>query len=474
MSQSQHSRTWLDLGLAACGFAAWLAMAGCDGSATQTTTGKGLEGVLVDAHGNPVGGATVKAWPAAYGPIRPGMSQDSSQAVSTRTDEQGRYAISDLEVGVYNLFGTSASNQATVLIPRVKYLEQAADLGIDTLKEPGTIIGRVAADGGVPPLAFCYLDGSDYAAISDATGRFVLAGLAEGAYRLTYYAEGYDRAIDSVVTVLSGDTLNLAAKILQPNIALQPPAPRNVSVSYEPVYGVVRLAWHPVAVADLKEYVIEFEDSSASKPAFLPGSYNSVSTTDTTYTGGMMEYFGIYTEHSPAFTRRFWVRAKDREGNLSPRTGEPASILITEPTIFRTEFSMRAVLDTAAQNVCLETLPFALDVASSPDSLVRIQWQAKGYYHNSETLPGHDWNNPNGSVKVSIGAPNRDTLYFSLQTMDGLGAVGSQIGWDSVFVSAQLINQGGIIHSTTVPVRVDSSGCLHPSPAIIKSNGKAD
>jgi len=452
----------MDLGLAACGFAAWLALAGCEGSATQTTTGKGIEGVLVDPHGNPVSGATVKAWPAAYGPIRGGAAQGSAPAVSARTDERGHYALTDLEAGVYNLFGADASNHATVLIPRVKYLEQAADLGIDTLQAPGVILGQVRVDGAVPPLAFCYLEGSDYAAISDSTGRFVLPNLAAGRYRLNYVAQGYAAAIDSV-TVRSGDTTVLGAKTLAPDLALQPLAPQGITATYDSVYGVVHLAWHPVHVGDFKEYQIEMEDTLANTPLMV----HSWTGVDTAYEDWTAVHAALFYGNDAPLTRKYWVRARDSEGNLSPKPAQPVSILLTVPTIFKTEFTLRMLTDTAAQNGCLDTLAIALDVVSSPDSLVRIQWQAKGYYHNSASIIGQDPVGPNGILGVSIGAPRRDTLYFTRQTLDGLGATGSQIGWDSVYVSASLRSPDGGLRGISLPmIRLDSLGCFHPSPAM--------
>jgi len=460
----------MDLGLAACGFAVWLAMAGCDGSATQTTTstGKGIQGVLVDARGNPVGGATVKAWPAGYGPVHAGM-QDSAQAATTRTDEKGHYAMNDLEVGVYNLFGANPSNHATVLIPRVKYLEQAADLGTDTLKAPGVIIGKVQVDGGdVPPMTFCYLEGSNYAAISDATGRFVLPDLAEGTYRLNYYASQYEGAVDSVVTVRSGDTTRLADKILLPDVALLPPAPHGISSAYDTVHGVVHLKWNAVHVGDLSEYVIEFEDS----PDLSPYPMHSYSVHDTALADDAMGYYGVYALGTEPFTRSYWVRAKDTEGNLSPRSAQPTIVHMADPTIFQTVFTMHPVLDSAAPNRCLDTAAFALDVVSSPDSSLRVKWQVGANYRNEQSGES-DWNTSLDSIRISTGAPRLDTLYVTRQTLDDLGASGSQVAFDSYMVSAAVLSGGALVHQVIASVMVDSAGCFHPQATTTeRSRGK--
>jgi len=459
----------MDLRLAACGFAVWLAMSGCDGSATQTTTGKGIEGILVDTHGNPVNGATVRAWPSGYGPIR--GAQDSGSAVSVRTDEKGQYAISDLEVGLYNLIGANPSDRATVLIPRVRYLEQATDLGTDTLTAPGAIQGQFRVDGGDAPLAFCYLEGSGYAVISDSAGRFLLPNLAAGRYRLNYFAPGYAGAVDSVVMVNPGDTTFLAAKSLEPDLALLPLPPQGVSATYDSVYGLVHLSWHPVHVEGFKEYAIEAEDSVSENK---PGLTLNWTVKDTSFEDQAMRYIGIYGANSAPFTRKYWVRTRDAEGNLSAKHGQPVKIRFADPTIINTEFTMHAVLDTSARAGCLDTVAFALDVISSPDSRVRIQWRALGLYHNSQTLPGGpDANIIRDSIRVTMGAPSRDTLILTPRTLEDLGASGSGVGWDSVFVSAMLLNQGTLIHAITVPVHLDSLGCFHASPATEKSNYKA-
>ncbi|MBW8888415.1 MAG: carboxypeptidase regulatory-like domain-containing protein [Fibrobacteres bacterium] len=473
MLQSSYARTWMDLGLAGCGFAAWLAIGGCDGSATQTTSGsttsKAIEGVLVDSRGNPVNGATVKAWPAAYGPILAGSIQDSALAVTAHTDERGHYSISGLEVGVYNLFGANPSDRATVLIPRVKYLEQAADLGTDTLKAPGAIIGKVRVDGGNPPLTFCYLEGSSYAAISDSAGRFVLPDLAEGQYRLNYFANGYARAVDSLVTVRSGDTATLAAKTLLPDLALQPPAPQGISAVYDSVHGVVHLKWNAVHVDDLQEYWIEYEDNPDPNPSYP----HSLGVTDTGFAdevGGMNELEG---KSFVPYTRTYWVRAKDTEGNLSPRPAQPITINVIDATIFKTEFSMHAIMDSSGRNSCNDTLAFALDVVSSPDSLVGVEWRIGGSYHDTDyTGDVYASSTQHYHLRVSVGAPHRDTLYFTPTLMDSLKTWSSQSAFDSISVIAMVLNEGMLVHMVTAPVGLDSLGCYHPGPTTERSLGK--
>jgi hypothetical protein len=271
--------------------------------------------------------------------------------------------------------------------------------------------------------------------------------------------------------VRSGDTTALAAKTLSFDLALQPPAPGRVSVNYDSVYGVVHLSWSPVHVGDLKEYWIEFEDDPEITPNF---GYNAWDVSDTAYDQGVMDDFGIYNTQKKPFTRTYWIRSQDVEGNLSPK-GQGVSVRITAPTILKTEFSMHAIPDSVAPSQCLDTLAFALDVVSSPDSLVRVQWRGQAYYHDSESVDGRGSNTSNNtyndSIRVSIGAPHRDTLYLTRQTLEGLGATGSRIAFDSVLVFAILGNQGDLVHSVTVPVRVDPQGCFHPSPGREESNG---
>jgi hypothetical protein len=80
--------------------------------------------------------------------------------------------------------------------------------------------------------------------------------------------------------------------------------------------------------------------------------------------------------------------------------------------------------------------------------------------------------NIHDSLGVSIGAPRRDTLYFTHRTLEGLSRQGSQVVFDSFRVSALIANRGGLVHMVTVPVQLDSLGCFHPLPAVEKSDGK--
>jgi hypothetical protein len=180
----------------------------------------------------------------------------------------------------------------------------------------------------------------------------------------------------------------------------------------------------------------------------------------------VLAYFGKYGLHSGAgaFTRTYWLRARDMEGNLSPRPADSISVRLTAPTIFGTRFSMRAVADTAVGNPCRDTVALALDAVSSPDGQVRIKWSAKGYFRIPQGME-ETWENQIDSLGVSVGAPHRDTLHLTWRILDSLNYTGSPVAFDSVLITADLSNQGDLIRSVTVPVRVDSLGCFHPSPA---------
>ena len=145
MSPQFSARIRATAGLVLAGLIASVVFHGCEGSGTQTTTGKGVEGSLVDHHGRPINGATIKILPIHYGANRIGDAEDSSGVIAVTTDQNGRYFISDLEVGVYNLIGTDAERKSAVLIPKVKYIEQALDLGIGeavaaVIAPPGRIV----------------------------------------------------------------------------------------------------------------------------------------------------------------------------------------------------------------------------------------------------------------------------------------------------------------------------------------------
>lgn len=423
---------------------------GCDGSATQTTTGKGISGTLVDIHGKPVAEAKVKAWPASNGPNGLGQNADSVHAATAMTDPQGRYSLANLEVGVYNIYGEK--NDGTVLIPRVKYLEADQSLGTDTLKPSGSISGKVLSDGnGLGPV-FCYLQGSSLVAITDSNGVFLLENVPEGEYRLNYFGESRKKAIDSPVVVLSGKTTQLADKKLSIDLALQPPAPKIISATYDSISGTMNIRWNAVHVEDFQEYWIEAFDETDT----LQVNINYYSVIDTVFSDeiGLRSFLGYQFNGIP-YIRNYRIRARDKEGNLSRTPEQVISILVTRPTILNTQYSVKLLNGNLNTPICGDTLAFTLDIRYSPAASPIFLWQMVSWMSSEDTVGRVVLD----SLATTRGSSKVDTL---LWTKERVTSVPQTTGLDSLsleisFVSSEVSEI--IVSARTFPILVDSLGC---------------
>ncbi len=453
----------LALGL---GSAVLALLGGCEGSATQTTTGQGLYGTLVDAHGTPVPGAHVKAWPANQAPNSVSKRLDSVNAVAVETDRDGKYSLRNLDVGVYNIYGETDPGQAAILIPKVKYLEVAQDLGTDTLKAPGAISGKAVdaeTDKGIG-LVFCYLQGSTYVAVTDSAGNYSLSGVPEGSYRMNYFSEGFETAIDSPVVVASGATTALPVRNLIRDLSLQPPAPQNITAAYDSVYGIVTLKWDPVVVADLQGYWIQYSDEPNSD---IPNGNQGLAKV-TNFVDDFSYAFATLPNTAPIFVRTYQVRAKDQEGNLSPLPKQNIQVRITRPTLLNSKFTLNydGQLNTPA---CGDTLKFVLDVTESPIDSPVVNWVMN--YSYLEPGPDSLLFSNSKVIRTSIGFPLKDTLTWSWKDFAPDNSTSPRPS--SVQIRANLTFGNGLrARAVWIPIQVDANGCYNVHDSQIYGPGK--
>ncbi len=335
-----HQAKWAVLG--AMVTASLLTQWGCEGSATQTTNG-GLHsgemgGVLVDREGRPVAKAKVQIW--ATGAISPGIpGQTSNDPPEAITDDHGRYKIRSLASGEYNLFGEQGSGAAMVLIPAITLADSGLDLGEDTLKPPGKIIGKAITSEGPLEGAFCYLPGSSFISISDEDGSFALDRVPEGTYRLKYAAAGYTTLTDTI-DVISGEVLALPPQRLGPDITVQPPIPQGLQADYDTARGIITLRWNPVKVSDLLDYILYLQEDG--KDPIKQGSLGMDTVlTDSSY---RLHFLPDWPwESRDTGTLVFVLKARDKEGNLSRRFSDPVTVRMTRPPVYRGSFQVSPV-----------------------------------------------------------------------------------------------------------------------------------
>ena len=117
-------------------------------------------GVLVDASGDPVAGARVRAAGAseAVGKVSASPRQ-AADIDSTVTDAKGRYRFDSLATGKYDLFGDDKGRNLVVLIPGVAVTARVNgnDVGTDTLRAPGRLRGTLTLAGKGQPGVLCFV-----------------------------------------------------------------------------------------------------------------------------------------------------------------------------------------------------------------------------------------------------------------------------------------------------------------------------
>ena len=186
---------------------------------SNTATGsEGLSGTLVDDQGAPVANAVIKAF--AVGATDTLMevttSLDSlwdSAQDSTYTNASGRFKFSRLKNGDYNLVGKIHKGDSTrVVSHRGVHHRGSTDVGRDTVKTPGIIL--ISALWKSEPLrgVRCSVIGAAAAAVSDDSGRCLLANVAPGNFQIRMMREGFFPSVTGDVRVRS-DKITYAGSV---------------------------------------------------------------------------------------------------------------------------------------------------------------------------------------------------------------------------------------------------------------------
>lgn len=216
-------------------------------------TETGIQAMLFNPDGTKAVGATVKFFTP--------LDTSKIEKYSVVTDTNGRYAVSNMTTGSYNIWAEKESLvtfQGNVSISGdTNFIRQ------DTLKAPASITGIVGVEPNHnPENVTVQILGTEIYSMVDVNGRFTLKKLPEGDFtlRFTITDPGY------VATLFDWRTTRGKADTLADTILLKYngiPVVRGLKAQFDTANGVVRLSWNKVKYNDLQDYWIyrDFYDS---------------------------------------------------------------------------------------------------------------------------------------------------------------------------------------------------------------------
>jgi hypothetical protein len=325
----------------------------------------GVYGEMVDPDGKPVAGAKVRIFPPAGGV---GIARAASDSDSTLTDTLGRYAFQGLDSGAYALLGDFRAGTLVVLRTGILLGEVGTDvnLGVDTLRPPGRIRGRLLLGDKGKGAVLCYIPGSSYLAVSDDSGRCTISGVPQGRYDVAYSAPGFLIPPDTGVAVFSTRTTDLPDKRLEYDPALSPPAPTGLQGSYDTATEAVTLAWDAVPVSDLEGFVIYRDEEDFPEPPPLRNGF----TTATTFTDTSIGTLEKGTKRMLTYR----VKARDRGANVSGSFSAPCSIEAVSRSFVATEATLAAERAPEGRATPGDTVRFVLAYSNPRRAIHSVSW----------------------------------------------------------------------------------------------------
>ena len=325
----------------------------------------GVYGRLVDESGAPLTGATVKVYP------EPGSSA-ASDTDSVLTDDKGEYAFHTLDTGSYDILGDYQKGTLVFLRKGIDVIDTGKDqdLGIDTLRPPGRIHGRLLLGGKGKGAVFCYIPGTSYLAVSDDSGRFTISGVPQGRYAVGYVAAGFLITQDTGVQVISAKTTELPVKHLQYDPAFPPPAPSGLSAVYDTLGERVRLAWDVVPVSDLAGFVIYRDDPSYPEPVPLHNGF----TSDTSFIDSAI---GTIPGDS-SLQVIYLLKARDKGSNVSQNFSPAITVKAVSKALVTTTVVLTADGLPGAKASANDTAVLAAAFSNPTRGLGSIVWMLAG------------------------------------------------------------------------------------------------
>lgn len=159
-----------------------------------------IEGKVLDAQGQPVPGAAIRAYASRY--RIEGISSQVDSAVTGTTDALGRFALKNPPLGSIAVEASTLGGLKALKLNVPVAQGAQVEVGTLTLKPTGSIRGRVhTADGGALLGTDVFIPGTDRAAKTDGEGNFTLDDVPEGTYPLAAMRQSYAPAVAQGIVV---------------------------------------------------------------------------------------------------------------------------------------------------------------------------------------------------------------------------------------------------------------------------------
>ncbi len=323
-----------------------------------------VSAMLYNPGGSPAAHAKVRFYPVNYNPRTGGLAKAlAALADSTTTDANGNYAAK-LDTGTYNVLASGDSGvvyQDSITVIKDSTIHPPAD----TLKTPGGIRGRVRLQPGddARTVLILFFGTNTWGAPDDSTGKFTVANMAEGTYRVRFLTT-LDAYVpkDTVLSVTAGKMDSVGHDIVMEYTGI--PGPTGLTVSYDTLRQTVNLAWTGADTSLIAGYnvyrAVKGQNLSLITQSPLPD-------TVTTYRDSTVSVGNTYAYTVVSF----------RAGQESPKAAIPADTMdVVSSSLVTTTFSWNlnnTISDTASIN---DTVRVCLTYANPTRKLVKIVWYA--------------------------------------------------------------------------------------------------
>jgi hypothetical protein len=185
--------------------------AGLYGHLVDGTTSKAAKGAIVRIYSQNL---TVLA--KMLGKNAVGASTPSDSAV---TDSAGLYLFTNLDTGTYSILAQYNKGQDTLYAMRsgIFFVTKKLNVGVDTLKLPGSIQGRISISDSNKSGIFCYIPGTSFISISDSIGNYHVTNVPPGIYSISFMNGKYNDTTIPNVIVLPDSVTQVPVVALQLN-----------------------------------------------------------------------------------------------------------------------------------------------------------------------------------------------------------------------------------------------------------------